>query len=87
MKVTIDDAGRLVLPESVRERLGIGGGGELELRPTAGGIELRPAAENPRLVREGRVLVYQPDQPADRIDVAVEIEAIREARTEGPEST
>lgn len=38
--VSIDRQGRLVLPQRERERLGVDGGGSLELVPTAEGVLL-----------------------------------------------
>jgi AbrB family looped-hinge helix DNA binding protein len=40
MRITIDTAGRMVIPKSFREELGIVGGGEVELKAIDGGLEL-----------------------------------------------
>ena len=50
MKATIDAAGRIVIPKSLRERLGLTAGGTLELREREGCIEIEPAATPMRLV-------------------------------------
>jgi AbrB family looped-hinge helix DNA binding protein len=55
MKSTIDGAGRVVIPKSLRERLGLQGGESLDVRERDGRIELEPAATPMRLVEsEGR---------------------------------
>ena len=43
MTVSIDAAGRVVIPQAVRRRLGLGAGVELELDEVDGGVLLRPA--------------------------------------------
>lgn len=58
MTVTIDDAGRIVVPETVRERLGLRPGTCLELLESPEGLTLKPTAEQARLVRKGALLVY-----------------------------
>jgi AbrB family looped-hinge helix DNA binding protein len=56
--VTIDLAGRLVLPKAVRERLHLRAGSKLNLEIIADKIELTPAADTDRkLVRKGKRLV------------------------------
>ena len=41
MRVTIDAAGRLVVPKSLRDELGFGAGTELELAAVNGALEVR----------------------------------------------
>jgi AbrB family looped-hinge helix DNA binding protein len=54
MKSTIDDAGRVVIPKTLRQRLGLRGGEALEIRERDGEIEIEPAATPMALVeREG----------------------------------
>lgn len=43
MKTTIDDAGRIVIPKSIRERVGLSGGTEVEIAERDGRIEIEPA--------------------------------------------
>lgn len=43
MTVTIDGAGRVVIPQAVRRRLGLTAGTELEIDEVDGGVVLRPA--------------------------------------------
>ncbi len=58
MRTTIDKAGRLVLPKDARDRLGISPGDQIEIEPVADGLQLTVVHESPRLVREGRLLVF-----------------------------
>jgi AbrB family looped-hinge helix DNA binding protein len=44
MKTTIDAAGRVVVPKALRDRLGLTGGGVLEIRERDGRIEIEPVA-------------------------------------------
>ncbi|MBI2777739.1 MAG: hypothetical protein HYX57_10830 [Chloroflexi bacterium] len=45
MKTTIDKAGRLVIPRLLRDRIGLGGGGEVELELDGAAIRQRPRSE------------------------------------------
>src|SRR5208337_4355815 len=47
MVVTIDSAGRIVVPKPVRERLGLRKDSKLELEETADGIVLKPVENEP----------------------------------------
>jgi len=42
MKTTIDKAGRLVIPRSLRERIGLAGGGEVEIELDGAAIRIEP---------------------------------------------
>lgn len=46
MKLTIDAAGRVVIPKQVRDRLGLTAGSELELDELGDHLELRPAGRD-----------------------------------------
>ncbi len=56
MRTTIDKAGRLVIPRSLRNRIGLGGGGEVELELDGAGIRIAPLAGG-ELREEGGLLV------------------------------
>ncbi len=80
MRITIDKAGRVVIPASVRERAGLTAGTTLDLTVDEFGIRLQRVAPGPRLVKVGRRLVARPtaapdDRPA--VDVAALIEEER----------
>jgi AbrB family looped-hinge helix DNA binding protein len=65
MQVTIDKAGRLVIPKKIRERAHIKPGIKLDVRVENGVIEIEPAPVKARLVRDGSflVLVRPPGTP------------------------
>jgi AbrB family looped-hinge helix DNA binding protein len=42
MRTTIDKAGRLVIPRSLRDRIGLGGGGEVELELDGAAVRIAP---------------------------------------------
>ena len=72
-KVTVDSAGRLVIPKALRERYGLKAGTELELVAEADGIALVPSRVEHRFVRVGRVVAVDTGAgyaPADVFDVA-----------------
>jgi AbrB family looped-hinge helix DNA binding protein len=75
--VTIDSAGRLVLPKALRERLHLRTGDKLSADVVADKIELTPLAdENVKLVRKGKRLVIAGTEPFSAV------EAIKAAREE-----
>ena len=63
MRTTIDSAGRVVIPKSIRVRLGLTGGETLEIRERNGLVELEPAPTPMTLVERDGVLVAVPEQP------------------------
>ena len=80
MKTTIDKAGRVVIPASVRDRAGLTPGTELEISVDEFGVRLERVAPGPRLVKVGRRLVSRPTVGADArptIDVAALVEEER----------
>ena len=62
MKVTIDAAGRLVIPKEIRREAGLKPGMPLEVRWDDGRIEIMPAPLPVKLVRRGRLLVASPQR-------------------------
>jgi len=80
MRATIDKAGRVVIPASLRDRAGLTAGSEIELTFEDTGIRLERVAPGPRLVRIGRRLVARPSAPSaarPRVDVAALVEEER----------
>jgi len=80
MKTTIDKAGRVVIPASIRERAGLLAGAELEVSLEDSVVRIERIASGPRLVKVGRRLVARPTAPSDsrpNIDVAALIEEER----------
>lgn len=80
MTITMDKAGRIVIPAGVRARLGLRPGAPLELSADDEAIHLAPIAPRPELVRKSGRLVARPTLPArDRpaVDVAALIDEER----------
>lgn len=56
MRTTIDKAGRLVIPRSLRDRIGLTGGGEVELALDGAAVRIEPVSRND-LREDGGLLV------------------------------
>jgi len=81
MKTTIDKAGRIVVPQSVREKAGFSPGTELEIELDERGVHLSRAVSGPKLVREDGHLLARPTAPAKElptIDIADWVDEERE---------
>jgi AbrB family looped-hinge helix DNA binding protein len=78
MLTTIDKAGRVVIPASIRERAGLVAGTELDVTLEDSQIRLERVAPGPRLVKVGRRLVARPTADArPSVDIAALIEEER----------
>jgi AbrB family looped-hinge helix DNA binding protein len=62
-RLTLDKAGRIVLPKSVRDELHLEAGDALELETSGDKITLRPAQANGQLIKKQGVWVFQSDEP------------------------
>ena len=58
MQTTIDRFGRMVLPKSLRDGLGLGPGDSLNATAERGEIVLRPIGRADALRRKGKTLVF-----------------------------
>lgn len=56
--VSIDGAGRVVLPKKVREQLNLRAGSQLELAAHSASLELKPLELAPGLVREDGLWIH-----------------------------
>lgn len=61
MRTTIDTAGRIVVPKSLRQTLGLQAGQELEIRAGDGRLEIEIAATPMRLQQRGKGVVAVPE--------------------------
>ena len=61
MKATIDAAGRIVVPKSIRLALGLEPGQALEIRAGDGRLEIEIAATPVQLKKRGKGVVAVPD--------------------------
>lgn len=79
--LSIDGAGRVVLPKALRERYRLRSGSRLELIARDGHIELRPLDLTPALSRERGWWVHQ-GLPEDEQELLDALERDREERIE-----
>jgi AbrB family looped-hinge helix DNA binding protein len=80
MKVTIDKAGRIVVPKPIRDALGLDPGDELELESTAEHITIRPLHDTMPLRQERGVWVYRSGKPLPTGVVEETLRTIRHER-------
>ena len=86
MEVSLDKYGRIVIPKSVRERLGLEAGGTLELSVESseegGGetVRLQPAGREPLLKEKDGILVFTGRLLEDDYDVVEHLRAARRSR-------
>ena len=69
----------MILPKTIRVRLGLHAGSELDMEETAEGVLLKPGDRRPSLVRKGRFVVYSGELPAG-YDILKAIEQDRDDR-------
>jgi AbrB family looped-hinge helix DNA binding protein len=84
MTVTIDRAGRVVIPAAVRERLGLRAGTRLELSLDEAGIRLVPSTSAPQIVTVNGRLVARPTVPAEERPAVDPAALIEEERNRWP---
>jgi AbrB family looped-hinge helix DNA binding protein len=58
MRTTIDKAGRLVIPRSLRNRIGLAGGGQVDIELDGAAIRIEPVAGS--VLREDGDLLFIP---------------------------
>ncbi len=79
-QLTIDGAGRIVLPKPIRKELDIGPGDLLELENVGERITLRPIRGASPLAKEKGVWVFRTGQPLEASVTDDLLEEIREQR-------
>ena len=79
-RLTIDSAGRVVLPKPLRDELDLGPGDSLELESTGEKITLRPVRSSPPLAKEQGVWVFRTGQPLSATDTDDMLRQVREER-------
>ena len=80
MVITIDGAGRIVVPKPLRERFNLVAGTELEIETSGECLQLRRAEGGTALVSKKGILVHRGDARAD-VDIAAFIRSERDARS------
>lgn len=79
-QVTIDAAGRIMIPKALRERLGLRAGSTIAVTERDGVVELVPRPVDVEIVQRGRVAVLQPSDegaPAGEDEVRSAVERSR----------
>jgi len=76
--LTIDAAGRLVIPKTIREKAGLRPGEALEIRYRDGHVEIQPAPTPVRIEKRGRVAVAVAEERLPALS-AEEVEQTRDA--------
>jgi AbrB family looped-hinge helix DNA binding protein len=62
MAITIDRAGRVVIPQAVRRRLGLAAGTELDVEERDGGVLLRPVSKvRVEIAEDGLPIIRAPE--------------------------
>lgn len=79
MTLTIDKAGRVVLPKPLRDRMGLRDGSSLEVVETREGVILKPVDTEPYIVKEGKIMVYTGKLPPG-YDILRAVDEDREER-------
>lgn len=80
MSITIDRAGRIVVPKALRERFGLIPGAEIEIEPVADGLHLRPRGTGPAFVEKEGLLVHHGGGELTELDSTAFINRQRESR-------
>jgi AbrB family looped-hinge helix DNA binding protein len=62
-RLTLDSAGRVVIPKGLRDQLHLQPGDELDLEASGEEITLRPVRETPPLSKEQGVWVFRTGRP------------------------
>jgi AbrB family looped-hinge helix DNA binding protein len=77
MRTTIDKAGRLVIPRVVRERVGLGHGGEVLVELDGAAIRIEPVTNDELREEDGRLFIPSTGQPLTAAEVRGLIDADR----------
>ena len=80
MQVSIDKAGRVLVPKPVRHRLGLRGESKLDLVETTEGIFLKPADRRPGLSLDDDGWLVISGEPIGNLDWGRLVETNREER-------
>ena len=80
MRATIDKAGRLVIPRSLRDRIGLAGGGEVELELDGAAVRIEPISGTDFREVGGRLVIPASGGPITNAAVRELIDADRHGR-------
>jgi AbrB family looped-hinge helix DNA binding protein len=79
--LTVDKAGRVVLPKPVRDELQLSAGDSLDLESSGDRIVLRPVRGTARMRQKKGIWVFRTGQPISAESVNETIQQLREERT------
>jgi len=79
-RLTLDSAGRVVIPKSLRDELRLQPGDELDLETAGEEITLRPVRETPPLTKERGVWVFRIGKPLPASTTDETLHTLREER-------
>lgn len=79
-QVTLDKAGRIVLPKPLRDELRLEAGDTLELECSRDEITLRPTRGNAQLRKKHGIWVYRSGEPLSQAAVDKTVREVREER-------
>ncbi|MGC8623919.1 MAG: AbrB/MazE/SpoVT family DNA-binding domain-containing protein [Phycisphaerae bacterium] len=82
MRITIDKAGRMILPKSVRHVLGLEAGDTLELNVQGENISLHPVRNTSPLRKKKGVWVYRTGRPLNAAAIRAARDSVRQDREE-----
>ena len=82
-KVTLDKAGRVVLPKPLRDELELAAGDTLELESRGEQITLRPVRGAAPLQKERGIWVYRTGRPLTAATMDQTLRQVREERDRG----
>jgi AbrB family looped-hinge helix DNA binding protein len=63
MKTTMDRAGRLVIPRALRDRIGLGDGGEVEIELDGAAVRVAPVAGSDVREKAGLLVIPSTGEP------------------------
>ncbi len=81
-KLSVDKAGRIVLPKRVRQQLQLGPGDELEMESTGEEIILRPSRGKAPLRKKNGIWVFRGGEPLSNTAVEETVRQVRHEREE-----
>jgi AbrB family looped-hinge helix DNA binding protein len=79
-QITLDSAGRIVLPKAIRDELHLSPGDTLDLTVRGDEVTLRPQRNSSRLQKKQGVWVFSAGKPMSSDETAEALRKIREQR-------
>ena len=79
-RLTLDKAGRIVLPKPLRDELRLEAGDTLEVESTSDEITLRPTRGHVQLRKKHGIWVYRSGEPLSQAAVDKTVQEVRQER-------